>query len=352
ERTEQAIKTVNILKIFLVSVLFGSMCVGFVIALKLTDMIVSPLQQLKRASEEIASGNLGYRVDLKDETEIGLLAETFNRMSETLKKERDKVLGYMSRLKGLHRITLSLHMITNRKDLIEEFVEGLYDVISTEAIYIYLLDESENSFRLVYKAISERTKVVLPDSCTKDNVLYLYNESNKRANLLKGDDGQMRNCFKVMDGIENALVLWLRQRERLLGFVLFVNIGEEETVEENIRVLSIIGNNFVVALENIQLYDDLRAQMNELRQTQEQLLQAAKLAAIGELAAIVAHELNNPLTTILGYTELLKEEEVSDTIKKDLDIIESESLRARNIVRQLLEFSRKKPLQLEETDIN
>ncbi|RME66381.1 MAG: hypothetical protein D6778_04850, partial [Nitrospirae bacterium] len=43
ERTEQAIKTVNILKIFLVSVLFGSMCVGFVIALRLTDMIVSPL---------------------------------------------------------------------------------------------------------------------------------------------------------------------------------------------------------------------------------------------------------------------------------------------------------------------
>ena len=92
--------------------------------------------------------------------------------------------------------------------------------------------------------------------------------------------------------------------------------------------------------------------MKELRQTQEQLIQAAKLAAIGELAAVVAHELNNPLTTILGYTELLKEEELPEALRKDLDIIESESLRARNIVRQLLEFSKKKPLKLELSDIN
>jgi two-component system NtrC family sensor kinase len=92
--------------------------------------------------------------------------------------------------------------------------------------------------------------------------------------------------------------------------------------------------------------------MKNLKETQDQLIQAAKLAAIGELAATVAHELNNPLTTILGYTELIREEEISEGIKKDLEIIEAECLRARDIVRQLLEFSRKRPLQLIELDIN
>ncbi|HYQ47684.1 MAG TPA: ATP-binding protein, partial [Thermodesulfovibrionales bacterium] len=89
-----------------------------------------------------------------------------------------------------------------------------------------------------------------------------------------------------------------------------------------------------------------------LRQTQEQLIQSAKLAAIGELASNVAHEINNPLTSIIGFTELSKEEDDVNMIRKSLDIIEKESLRARDIVKQLLGFARKKPLQLTEVMIN
>ncbi len=352
EQTERAIKTVNILKAFLMLVLFGSMCIGLVAAFRLTDRIVKPIQRLKEASEEIASGNLGVRVNITDETEIGILANTFNKMSNTLKEEREMVMRYMSRLKGLHRITLTLHMVTDRKDLIEEFVEGLYDVILTKGIYLYLMDDKSDHYKLAYKAIEKKKGISFPETCETSKVNYIYELSNKKAKLFNGSSNEVANCFQVQGDLRNLLVLWLRQRDRLFGFVIFANISEQENIEENIRVLSIIANNFVVALENIQLYEDLRAQMAELKQTQEQLVQAAKLAAIGELAAIVAHELNNPLTTILGYAELLKEEELPEPIKEELTIIESESLRARDIVRQLLEFSRKKPLQLQPTDLN
>jgi len=89
-----------------------------------------------------------------------------------------------------------------------------------------------------------------------------------------------------------------------------------------------------------------------LRETQEQLIQAAKLAAIGELASNVAHEINNPLTSIMGYAELIKEESNIEHIMRDIEIIEKESLRAREIVRQLLEFARRRPLEIREVDIN
>jgi len=92
--------------------------------------------------------------------------------------------------------------------------------------------------------------------------------------------------------------------------------------------------------------------MEELRETQEQLVQSAKFAAIGELASNVAHEINNPLTSIIGFTELSKEEDDIEAIRKSLDIIEKESLRARDIVKQLLGFARKRPLQLTEVKIN
>jgi len=78
--------------------------------------------------------------------------------------------------------------------------------------------------------------------------------------------------------------------------------------EETSRLLGIISNNVSVAIENAKLYENLRLQMRELKETQEQLVQSAKLAAIGELASNVAHEINNPLTSILGYAELIKEE--------------------------------------------
>lgn len=92
--------------------------------------------------------------------------------------------------------------------------------------------------------------------------------------------------------------------------------------------------------------------MQELKKTQEDLVQAAKLAAIGELASNVAHEINNPLTSILGYAELLREESDLSGVLRDIEIIEKESLRARDIVHQLLEFSRKRALSMEMVKIN
>ncbi len=89
-----------------------------------------------------------------------------------------------------------------------------------------------------------------------------------------------------------------------------------------------------------------------LRENQERLVQSEKLAGIGRLAAGVAHEINNPLGVILGYTRLLKKDADASTAS-DLVIIEDETLRCKEIVEGLLDLSRplgapRQPIDLRE----
>lgn len=103
------------------------------------------------------------------------------------------------------------------------------------------------------------------------------------------------------------------------------------------------------------LIDELRVAYENLSNTQEQLRIAEKLASIGQLAAGVAHEINNPLGTILLYTSMLKKELEKyyneDRYKADLDLILEEANRCKNIVSNLLNFARQGKLNLKEFDV-
>ncbi|MDD5126681.1 MAG: histidine kinase N-terminal 7TM domain-containing protein [Dehalococcoidales bacterium] len=80
--------------------------------------------------------------------------------------------------------------------------------------------------------------------------------------------------------------------------------------------------------------------ITEVKRMQEQLVAQDRLASIGEFTAGIAHELNNPLSNIIGFSELLRKREVSSDIKADLDIVSKEAERAARIADNLLIFSR------------
>ncbi|MFH1381712.1 MAG: PAS domain S-box protein [Chloroflexota bacterium] len=92
--------------------------------------------------------------------------------------------------------------------------------------------------------------------------------------------------------------------------------------------------------------------ITERKKMEEQLAVTDRLASIGELASGVAHELNNPLTSVIGFSELLLAKDLPADIKEDLDIINREAQRTAQVVRNLLTFARKHPQEKEAVDIN
>jgi two-component system, NtrC family, sensor kinase len=108
----------------------------------------------------------------------------------------------------------------------------------------------------------------------------------------------------------------------------------------------------------LELETRVEQKTTELKNAHERVLQTEKMAATGKLAAIVAHEINNPLAGILTYAKLLRkwvaecDKSKQEEIRNSLELIESESRRCGGIVRNLLVFSRAMPMNPEPADLN
>jgi len=109
--------------------------------------------------------------------------------------------------------------------------------------------------------------------------------------------------------------------------------------------------NTILELQLTQ--QELQARINAQKDAETRLIQSAKLAAVGEMAAGVAHELNNPLTSVVGFTELVLEELPTDSkIRADLELVLQEARRARSVVRSLLDFARQTETVRVKADVN
>jgi len=113
------------------------------------------------------------------------------------------------------------------------------------------------------------------------------------------------------------------------------------------------------ALKNARLYDQLIRRWKELEEahqalknTQQQLIQNEKMAAIGQLAAGVAHQLNNPMTGIMGFAQILSTDKtLSDQQIQDVRTIYEQSQRCRKIIQNLLQFSRRSDPKRKKVDL-
>jgi PAS domain S-box-containing protein len=119
--------------------------------------------------------------------------------------------------------------------------------------------------------------------------------------------------------------------------------------DENLLVA--ISRQLATTIEKVRLYEETCRAYEDLRKTQEQLLQSEKMSAVGQLIAGVAHELNNPLTAILGYAQLLETEGLNQRAQDFVSKLFKQAQRTHRVVQNLLSFARQRQPQRDEVDI-
>src|SRR5208283_3972378 len=124
---------------------------------------------------------------------------------------------------------------------------------------------------------------------------------------------------------------------------------EYSSGEENLLVA--ISRQLATTIEKVRLYEETCKAYEDLRRTQEQLLQSEKMSAVGQLIAGVAHELNNPLTAILGYAQLLESEGLSDRAQDYVGKMFKQAQRTHRVVQNLLSFARQRTPERSEVDV-
>lgn len=145
------------------------------------------------------------------------------------------------------------------------------------------------------------------------------------------------------EGIISYLGVPLQVEGRTIGVIDVSTRAERLFTDEEINFFNTLASHAAVAIENARLYEQTRAQLEQLRNTQDRLVESERRAAIGELVAGLAHEINNPLTAIVGHSQLLMETipagPVTEAWRGELDTISVAAQRIARIVQEFIKLA-------------
>lgn len=350
-KTDKALHKIQASRTILVVTLVTALAICVVIVVGMTRKITRPVDELVAAARKLGAGELGYQTAYRDTTEFGEVIDSFNAMSVALKAAHERTARYISRLSRLYRITTASSGIADFERTFNDLAVSIAEELGVERCLIILAGGQDGTFEACASNVPLTADEAAACCFPPGRIEEIFRAADGHALIVNSAEEAGRFEPLAAGPDVPALAVRLVRQDATLGLLL-VSGRSDPFTEEDVQLLTILANHIVVGLVNGRLYRDLQNKIRELKETQEQLIQSAKLAAIGELASNVAHEINNPLTSIIGFAEMSLDEDDPEVVKTNIGIIEKESLRARDIVRQLLGFARKKPLQLADVDLN
>jgi PAS domain S-box-containing protein len=205
------------------------------------------------------------------------------------------------------------------------------------------LEQAAQEWRTTFDSITDMV-------CILDNNLRIVRVNRAYANVLKREPQELlgKACYEMIHKTDRPRHDCPHQQTMETG-----KPARAEFFEPTLG-LHIEASTSPVFNENGDIKGSVLVMrdVSERKQMEQQLMLTDRLASVGELASGVAHELNNPLTSVIGFSQLLMEGKIPDNIKEDLSLINSEAQRAANVVKNLLTFARKHAAVKQATRIN
>jgi two-component system NtrC family sensor kinase len=305
-----------------------------------------------RATSVVPNIGTDSRYDADLDSEIGLSTQSL--MCVPL-LTHDRVLGALSILSN------SLDGFAKKDlDLLVAFSASVSVAISN-ARFLHEVTKANANLEDSRREIERSRNTLLALFDNLDDELYIINReyeliavNQARANRAgtAPQDLVTRKCFQVLEDRDSPCPACLAKPTFDAG-------------KKTMRIENTIGADHQFIIREIYTYPINDAEGNvfqtilqlrditERRRLEASLIQAEKLAALGQLSAGVAHELNNPITAVIANTQLLQRElKPVEVDLESVDLIEKAGRRAQKVVRALLDFSRQEPQEFHTVDVN
>jgi signal transduction histidine kinase len=266
-----------------------------------------------------------------------------------------KTLRQLDLLQRLQRAAADVTRTLNQDLILDQVMEHLTLITGCEKVGILLYDLTDDLFKVVRSrgvSIEFAEKITLAPS----DPFYAEMITTRRpVHIEDVEYFKEASYYRLLksEGIRARTIVPLMMHEKIIGSL---NLGYHQVTPRgavDLQLLNTFANYASIAIEHSRLYRSLEQQLDDLKQAQEQLIQSEKMAAVGMMISGVAHELNNPLTSIIGFSELICDEPGLDSkLREDLEKIRQEAERAKKVVQNLLAFSQRQRFEQELVDLN
>jgi PAS domain S-box-containing protein len=266
-----------------------------------------------------------------------LLDVSDRRRAEQQIRRRNRELVVLNSIAETLSSTLDLH------DSVQRTLRQIIELFEIDASSLYLFDKDGVTVRRLaavgHRSEFARTFPAFP--VPPELIQQLCSTHATFVSALGLPLPPLVRDLQRKEGIESAYVVTLWSKEKLIGGLAVGCRAPREFTAADISLLIAVGSQIASAIDRSRLYLETRQAYDNLRRTQEQLLHSEKLAAVGQLISGVAHELNNPLTAILGYSQLLTSSgEVGARALGYVEKVYKQAQRTHRIVQNLLSFAR------------
>lgn len=272
----------------------------------------------------------------------------------------------------IHEVVQEVIGLLDKQEVVQITAELLVQYFGYEFAVILLVDDEKRA--TVCGAGGSR--VPAPESLFSEFSSFADSEDGgiTRHILITGEsmlvnDVNQSPIYRPLRGWDagSELCVPLKDGERVMGLMDIESSSKNAFGQNDFMALESLAGILSSVISNADQYQRSQETVRQLRQTQQELqtrieaqleaerrlIQAEKLAAVGEMAAGIAHELNNPLTTVTGFTELVLDDLPEDAESRpDLELVLREARRARDVVRRLLDFSRRSESERTRVDLN
>ena len=377
-------------------VLLGALCLAALAGVFLARRMVVPIQALRAGAARIGGGDLSQRISVKTGDELETLADQFNDMAGRLQESytglenkvelRTRELAQsVGELRALGEVTQAVNSTVDLETVLTTIVAKASELSNTEAGAIYVFDDVAKEFRLrATHGLDDTIAAELRSRHIGIGEGAISEAAEKRMPIQIADiqsDPSATLDIIVRAGFRALLIVPLLSVDNIVGALVVRRKKPGEFSKSTIELLQTFGAQSVLAIQNAKLFESVEARtrelgksLEELRTTQDRLVQTEKLASLGQLTAGIAHEIKNPLNFVNNFSsvsvELIDElrealagakldgklraeiGEISDMLQGNLDKVVQHGKRADSIVRNMLLHSRQGSGEHRPIDIN